>query len=116
MSSPSNTTFSSSVFDTIFNAALEKYTKKTGIDLCNHLLAPRIDRCNGPDAILNIFQEQARAFDEFKNGDAKLLRWLRPVVNVLHALSTNKAIRDSVSHVSLATTLLFISFTRTSIP
>ena len=54
MSSPSNTAFSSSVFDTIFNAALEKYTKKTGIDLCNHLLAPEIDRCKDVKDILNI--------------------------------------------------------------
>ena len=107
MSSPSNTTFTSSTgtFSTLFNAALEKYTKQTGKDLRNHPLASEIDGCDSPDSILHIFQEQARAFDEFKNGDAKLLRWLRPVVNVLHALSTNEAIRDSISHVSLATTL-----------
>ena len=107
MSSPSNTTFTSSTFDTLFNAALEKYTKQTGKDLCNHPLASEIDSCKNIDSILNIFKKQAQAFDEFKNGDVNLLRWLTPVVDVLHALSTNKAIRDSVSHVSPATTLLF---------
>ena len=111
MSSPSNTTFTSSTFDTLFNAALEKYTKQTGKDLCNHPLASEIDNCKNIDSILNIFKKQAQAFDEFKNGDVNLLRWLTPVVDVLHALSTNKAIRDSVSHVSPATTLLFIPYT-----
>ena len=106
MSSPSNTTFSSSTFDTLFNAALENYTKRTGKDLRNHPLASKIDSCDGPDSILDIFQEQARAFDEFKRGDTKLLGWLRPVVNVLHALSTKEwkevlqVLRGSVAHVN----------------
>ena len=111
MSSPPNIAFSSSTFEILFNAALEKYTKQTGKDLRNHPLAREIERCDSPDSVLHIFQEQARAFDEFRRGDTKLFRWLRPVVNVLHALSTNEAIRDSVSHVGLATTLLFIPYT-----
>ena len=87
--SASNTASTASHFQTLFNAALAKYTKQTGKDLRSHPLADKIDNCDGPDSILNIFQEQAQAFDEFRNGDTKLLKWLRPVVNVIHALSTN---------------------------
>ena len=103
MSSASSSAYSSSTFGALFNAALEKYTKKTGKDLRNHPLASEIDSCDSPDSIINIFQEQARAFDEFKRGDTQLFKWLKPVVNVLHALSTNDVLRDSVSLVSLAT-------------
>jgi hypothetical protein len=106
MSSPSFST--SSNFETLFNAALEKYTRQTGEDLRNHPLAYRIDRCDSPDSILHIFQEQAQAFDEFRKGDTKLFKWLSPVVNVLHAVSTNEIIRDSVIHVSSATILIFM--------
>ena len=89
MSSATNTASASSSFETIFNVALVKYTKQTGKDLRDHPLADKIDNCDSPDSILDIFQEQARGFDEFRNGDTKLFKWLRPVVNVLHALSTN---------------------------
>lgn len=97
MSLVSNTTSS---FETIFNAALANYTKQTGKDLRNHPLASKIDSSDGPDSILDIFQEQAQAFEEFRRGDTKLFKLLRPVVNVLHALSTEDVLRHSVSHVS----------------
>ena len=100
MSSASNTTPTSSNFDVIFNTALTEYTKRTGKDLCNHPLVSKIDSCHNPESILDIFQEQAETFDKFKKGDTKLFKWLRPVVNVLHAISTNKTFSDKASHVS----------------
>ena len=105
MSSVSNPApaVTSSNFETVFNAALDKYTKQTGKDLRNHPLAARIDGCDGPDSILDIFQEQSQAFDEFRESDTKLFKWLRPVVNVLHALSTNAVLSDNTSLVSFAT-------------
>ena len=110
MSSASNTASTSSNFEVLFSAALEKYTKQTGKNLRNHPLASEVDSCDSPDSTLRIFQEQAKAFDEFRRGDTKLFKWLKPVVNVLHALSTNEVLRDSVSHVSLATFISFIPF------
>ena len=109
-SSASNTASTSSNFEVLFSAALEKYTKQTGKDLRNHPLASEINSCDSPDSTLHLFQEQAKAFDEFRRGDTKLFKWLKPVVNVLHALSTNEVLRDSVSHVSLATFISFIPF------
>jgi hypothetical protein len=108
MSSASNTTSTSFNSEAIFNAALTEYTKRTGKDLSNHPLASKIDSCNNPESILDIFQEQAHAFDEFRNGDTKLFRWLRPAVGVLHAISTNKAFSDGVSHVSPATSVILL--------
>ena len=106
MSSVSNTAFTSSNFQTIFNVALTKYTKQTGKDLRDHPLAHRINSCQSPDSVLDIFQEQSRAFDEFKNGDTKLFKWLRPVVDVLHALSTNPILSDGGCLVSPPTFLV----------
>ena len=110
MSSSSNSASStSSNFETLFNSALEKYAKQTGTHLRDHPLSSKIDSCNSPDAILDVFQEQAQAFDEFRKGDPKLFKWLRPVVNVLHSLSTNEALRGSVSHVSPVNFLVIFS-------
>ena len=92
MSSASNTASTSSNYGTLIDTALREYSGQTGMDLRNHPLADRIDSCDGPDSILEIFQEQARAADKFKKDDNKLFKSLRPVVNVLHALSTNSTV------------------------
>jgi hypothetical protein len=107
--STSNTVSTSSNFEPIFNTALVEYTKKTGKDLRHHPLADKIDSCDSADSILDIFQEQAETFDEFRKGDTKLFKWLRPVVEVLHALSTNEVLKDTVSHVSPGTHLIICS-------
>ena len=104
MSSASNTTS----FNAIFNAALTEYTNRTGNDLRNHPLASKIDSCHSPESILDIFQEQAQAFDKFRKGDAELFKWLRPVVDVLHAISTNETFSNKASHVSPATSILLL--------
>ena len=100
MSSASKTSSPVSNFETLFDTALAKYAKRTGQDLRNHPLAAAIDRCDSPDAILSIFKEQSQAFDEFRNGDPKLIKWLGPVVNGLHAISTNTVLSDGASLVS----------------
>jgi hypothetical protein len=108
MCSASNTTSTSFNFEAIFNAALTEYTKRTGKDLRNHPLASKIDSCDNPESILDIFQEQVKAFDEFRKGDNKLFKQLRHVVDVLHAISTNKIWSDKASHVSAATSVILL--------
>ena len=99
MSLASNTSPQSN-FKSLFDTALAKYTKRTGQDLRSHPLAAAIDRCDSPDGILAIFQEQSLAFDEFRNGDPKLIKWLGPVVDGLHAISTNTVLSAGASLVS----------------
>ena len=96
-------------FQAIFDVALKDYTEKTGKDLCDldHPLASKLDSCDNPDDILDIFQEQAREFDEFRKGDTKLFKWLEPIVKVLHTLSTNKVIGNSASSVNPATAIIY---------
>ena len=107
---PMCSTFSTNTtsnFQAIFNAALTKYIKETGSDLRNHSLASKIDCCDSPDSILNVFREQAQAFEEFRKGDTKLFKWIRPVVEVLYTLSSNEAIGDTASLVSPMTAVLY---------
>jgi hypothetical protein len=108
MSSTFNTASTASNFRVIFDAALKDYTKKTGKDLCDsgHPLASKLDSCDSPDSILDIFQEQAREFEEFRKGDTKLSQWLRPIVRVLHILSTDKVLGDSASSVGSAAVII----------
>ena len=100
MSSTSNTSSPLSKFETLLDAALAKYAKRTGEDLRNHPLAAAIDKCESPDSILAIFQAQSHAFDQSRNGDPKLIKSLGPLVNGLHAISTNTVLSAGASLVS----------------
>jgi fungal STAND N-terminal Goodbye domain len=87
----------------ILSSALTNYSKQTGRDLRNDPLSAEIRRCKFPDEIdeiLSVFKKQADKFDEFRNRNSSLMKYLNPIVDVLQALSVNEAIRTGVSLVS----------------
>jgi len=86
-STPGKTSTPSSGFKSIFDAALSEYKKKTGKELLDHPLATEVQRCDSVDAILAIFQGQAEAFQQFRDGDQRLMKWISPVVDVLYTFS-----------------------------
>ena len=87
MSAVPSTSTSHSNFDSIFNAALEKYKTKTKQDLANHPLLPRLQSCGSPEAILTVLREQAPEFNQTQNSDDGLTRWIGPTVNVIYSFS-----------------------------
>jgi hypothetical protein len=111
MSDPSSPSMdsTSSNFEAFFNAALAEYAKQTGKDLRKHPVSSKIDACDSAEAILAIFQEQAKKFDEFRNGDHKLIKWLRPIVNGLYTLSVNAALSAGISLVSPSKSLFLLT-------
>jgi hypothetical protein len=102
-------------FKALLDSTLAEYTKQTGTNLRNHPLAHKIESCDTPDSLLAIFEEQAQAFDEFKNGNHKLIKWLQPVVIGLHALSTRAAVRSGVGLVRLNQIIIFVSVFNTRV-
>ncbi|KAI9436574.1 hypothetical protein H4582DRAFT_1854102, partial [Lactarius indigo] len=79
-SSPSN-------FQSIFNAALKAYKKKTKNDLLAHPLAAQLQACNSPTDILAILQDKVKEFDQSRSADERLSRWLNPTINILYTFS-----------------------------
>jgi hypothetical protein len=82
---------SPSDFNSILNAglnrALVEYRNKTGKPLLDHPLAAELQRCDSVDSIKAIFQVQAEAFQQFRDGDKRLMKWINPAVDVLSAFS-----------------------------
>jgi hypothetical protein len=81
------TDLSTANFTTIFDAASNEYKTLTKQDLETHPFAAAFENSNSPDSVMNIFRKQAKAFDEFRNGDDKLIAWLTPIVNILFTFS-----------------------------
>jgi hypothetical protein len=80
-------------FRHLFDAALEEYSRKTGKDIATDPLAAKfLDRdCDSSDAVLKILEEQADAFNQFRNKDkdwkVELMRRLKPTVEILFSTS-----------------------------
>ena len=67
--------------------ALNEYKNMTGEELLDHPLATKLRRCNSVDDIKVIIQDQAKAFQQFRSGNHKLMKWINPVVDVLYTFS-----------------------------
>ncbi|KAN0141883.1 hypothetical protein V8E53_000345 [Lactarius tabidus] len=77
----------SSNFNSILDAALNEYQKKTGRGLLEHPLAEQVKRCDSIGAISAILQGQAKEFQQFRDGDQRLMKWINPIVDVISTFS-----------------------------
>jgi hypothetical protein len=78
---------SSNNLQSVFDAALEAYEKKTKTKLLAHPLAAQIQACDSPTAIYSALHSLIQQFDRRRSSDERLSNWLTPTVNVLCALS-----------------------------
>ena len=78
---------SSANFQSILNAALDSYAKQTGIDLTRHPSADKLQNCRSPDDVLRILLERESAFKDYRDKYRNLIDRVRPIVQVLHAVS-----------------------------
>jgi hypothetical protein len=83
-----STTNSSPDFRSILEAAFDGYTRLTGIDLTTHPSAQTLQSCHSPQAVLQLLQEREASFKDYRDGHRGLIKWLRPVVRVVHAFSS----------------------------
>jgi len=79
----------SSIFELLFQSALEGYKKETNIDLVKHPLADQLERCDSVEAITQAVQEQAQAFRDFRGGNNNLITSLKNAVQVLYRISSS---------------------------
>ena len=67
--------------------AFDDYAKQVGEDLTKNPLADALRACDSPNAVLELLQENAHAFKEYREGDHKLIGCLKPVVQVVQGFS-----------------------------
>jgi hypothetical protein len=110
-SSSSNPNVSFSQFQDVFDAALREYRQKTGKDIVTEPLTMRLLHCDSSDSVLGILQEQARVFNQFRNGDWKiqLMRRLKPTVDILLGLSTGGVFGEGFGLVRLINSIYGIA-------
>ena len=87
MSLTGQATSSTSSVQSIIEAALDDYTKNTGIDLSKTPFAAAIEHSNSPEAIFQLLHDRENAFKEYREGNRRLINCLSPVVKVIQAFS-----------------------------
>ena len=105
------TPMSPSNFQLIIDA-FDDYSRQLGVDLTKNPLADALRCCDSPNAVLELLQDKANAFKDYRDGDPgrTLMNWLKPVVQVVHGFSG--VLGPAISLVSpLRSFLLFPFFT-----
>jgi hypothetical protein len=76
-------------FQSIFNAGLEDYKKKTKNDLLRHGLTAQLERCQSASAILDVLYRQPRVqqFIQSRSDGGSSKQWLSATATVLCAFS-----------------------------
>lgn len=76
----------------IFCPVIDDYNKLTGQDLQTH--CPASDLVN-TTAVVSAFRDQLQDFDEFRDGNEKLMTCLESIVGLLSTISTKLNPRES---------------------
>ena len=87
---------SSSIFQALFNTALQDYKDNTGTSLIDHPFAKQLETCESVSSITTILQEQAHSFREFRENDGRLMKGLNSVVDVLCTPSISSALNEAI--------------------
>jgi hypothetical protein len=99
MSSTTTTTIASSNFQ-FFLDALDDYAKQTGIDITNNPFADKLQSCHSPESVLDLLQDKAKEFKDYREGNRNVISCLNPVVQTLHTFAPILSeVAGLVSHV-----------------
>jgi hypothetical protein len=70
-----------------FTDALDDYARITGIDLTTNPFAGPLEQSDSLEAILQLLQEREAAFKTFRKKNRRLINYVTPCAEVLHAIS-----------------------------
>jgi len=75
-----------SMFESLFQSALEEFEKETKINLAEHPLAAQLESCNSVESITELLHNQARTFHQFRGNGNKFMTVLNHTIQGLHML------------------------------
>ena len=80
----------------LFETALNDFKEKAGTDFDQHQIIDKLGNCESADTVINVLQDQAQAFRDFRGDDGKLMTWLKRTVDVLYTLSTSGVLGEGI--------------------
>ena len=74
-------------FQEILDKALADYHDQIGVELDKHPFVDHLRGHDSPDDVLKLLEDKANDFKVYRDGNRKLINWLKPVVQTIHTLS-----------------------------
>src|SRR5260221_12723894 len=99
---------SSSSFQSLFNAALQKYGDQTGTKLDDHPIAKQLEDCDSLDSITSVLQEHAQRFAKSRGDDGRIMKCLKRTIHVLYTLSTSSVLGEGTALVRPTSLILIL--------
>ena len=85
----------------LFESALNEFENRTGTNLVQHQIIDKLANCQSADSVIDVLQEQAQAFRDFRGDDGRVMTWLKQTVNVLDCLSTSGVLGEGIGLVRI---------------
>src|SRR5260370_26009525 len=85
----------------LFEAALNEFETRSGTNLIQHQIIHKLVDCQSAESVVDVLQEQAQVFRNFREDDGKIMTWLKRTVDVLYTLSTSSVLSGCISLVSI---------------
>ncbi len=89
----------------LFEAALNEFENRTGSNLIQHQIIDKLVNCRSADSVIDVLQEQAYEFRNFRGDDGKVMTWLKRTVSVLYTLSTSTVLGEGIGLVCIFHTI-----------
>jgi hypothetical protein len=86
--------FESARFQALFEPALQAYEKKAGVSLSQHPLAIKLQSCDTVEAITDLLQDQAQAFEHLQGSD-NIMKSVKITVSILSNISSATSLADA---------------------
>jgi hypothetical protein len=83
----------------LFETALNEFEKRAGTSLAQNQIINKLSACESADSVIDVLQEQAQAFRNFRGDNGKIMTWVKRTVNVVYALSTSEMLSGAISTV-----------------
>lgn len=80
-------TASSTNFQSVLDAALDRYAKETGVEIANHPSAEKLKNCHSPEDVIQLLSEGEAEFKDYRDEYRNTIDQLRPVVQLVYAFS-----------------------------
>ena len=74
-------------FREILDKAVADYHDQIGVELDKHPFVNELRDRDSPDEVLKLLEDKANNFKVYREGNRKLINWLKPVVQTIHTLS-----------------------------
>ncbi|KAF8258296.1 hypothetical protein EI94DRAFT_1148445 [Lactarius quietus] len=85
------------VIQSLFEGALREYENRAGTNLIENELSTKLKTCKCAKDVIVVLQDQAEAFQKYRDDSGTMMKRLKQAVNVLYDLSTSTVVGQGIS-------------------